>query len=114
MRILKYTRSWFSMKDDAVNDYSILVVSSNNAAVENITKELPMSQGLHSQLSSDTKDAEHRRQLNEVDELFSAEAPLSDDSDSAEWEYISRSMPESFLEIGKKRPMHGGLLLLRW
>ena len=103
----QYTRSWFSMKDDAVNDYSILVVSSNNAAVENITKELPMSQGLHSQLSSDTKDAEHRRQLNEVDELFSAEAPLSDDSDSAEGVYFTKYARKFFGDREKEADAWG-------
>lgn len=104
----QYTRSWFSMKDDAVNDYSILVVSSNNAAVENITKELPISQGLHSQLSSNTKDAEHRRQLNEVDALFHIQTQSSDESeDGAEGIYFTKYARKFFGDEKKEADAWG-------
>ncbi|MDO5559573.1 MAG: AAA domain-containing protein [Oscillospiraceae bacterium] len=34
--------NWYTLKNDRINDYGILVTSCNNAAVENITKELPV------------------------------------------------------------------------
>ena len=37
---------WYSLKNDRINDHSILVASCNNAAVENISKELPVGKGM--------------------------------------------------------------------
>lgn len=42
----KYTPQWFRFKDDQITDYGMLVTSSNNTAVDNITKELPLEKGV--------------------------------------------------------------------
>ena len=48
----KYVRYWYTLKDEKINDYSILVTSCNNAAVENISKELPMGTGILKDLAA--------------------------------------------------------------
>lgn len=45
-----YYPSWFSFLDGRIGDHGVLVLSCNNAAVENITKELPLSSGISDQL----------------------------------------------------------------
>lgn len=42
----KFTQRWYRFKDERIADYGVLVVSSNNTAVENITKELPLADGI--------------------------------------------------------------------
>ena len=70
----RYISGWYSLKDDKINDYSILVVSSNNAAVENITKELPLESGILDSLKPTGGDDERvKEQLREIEQLFSAE-----------------------------------------
>lgn len=70
----RYIPGWYSLKDDKINDYSILVVSSNNAAVENITKELPLESGILDSLKPIGGDDERvKEQLREIEQLFSAE-----------------------------------------
>lgn len=70
----RYIPGWYSLKDDKLNDYSILVVSSNNAAVENITKELPLESGILDSLKPTGGDDERvKEQLREIEQLFSAE-----------------------------------------
>lgn len=49
----QYWPSIYELKDDEINDYSMLVVSSNNTAVENITKELPLKDSVD--LGDDSK-----------------------------------------------------------
>lgn len=67
----QYTQHWYSLKDDRINDYSILVTSCNNAAVENISKELPLGSGILKDLTPSEDDSdEMKTALNEIRELF--------------------------------------------
>lgn len=66
-----YVRGWYRLKDDKINDYSILVTSCNNAAVENVSKELPLGTSLLNDLKPAADDSEeYRRMLDEVSGLF--------------------------------------------
>lgn len=68
-----YTRKWHSLINDDINNYSMLVTSCNNAAVENISKELPQSMiGDLKPLDDDTQ--EHRELLSGVSDLFDLNA----------------------------------------
>lgn len=63
---------YYKLKDERINDYGILVASNNNAAVQNITKELPVESGIIEALNASDDDSEQmRKQLKEVQELFS-------------------------------------------
>lgn len=65
----QYIRHWYSLKNEGINDYSMLVTSCNNAAVENISKELPKNMiGDLSPLDGDTDEL--RDLLLEVKKLF--------------------------------------------
>lgn len=75
-----YYPQWFSFRDNRIADYGVLVTSCNNTAVENITKELPLSVGISSQLKVKTEgpssdSAEMQEQLQEVAALFSTDTP---------------------------------------
>lgn len=75
-----YIPKWFSFKNNDIANYGILVTSCNNAAVENITKELPLSKGISNQLKATTTgdypdSSEMQKQLQEVAALFSTESP---------------------------------------
>ena len=68
-----YTRKWHSIKSDEINNYSMLVTSCNNAAVENISKELPQSMiGDLKPLDDDSE--EHCKLLSEVSDMFDLNA----------------------------------------
>lgn len=67
----QYTQHWYSLKDDKINDYSILVTSCNNTAVENISKELPLGSEILKNLNpADDDSDEMKKDLNEINELF--------------------------------------------
>lgn len=72
----QYYPKWFRFKDDCIANYGVLVTSCNNAAVENITKELPMGSGILDNLKPGTDSnhpdsAEMQEQLREIHKLFS-------------------------------------------
>jgi len=67
----QYCNKYYVFKDEKLSDFSMLVASCNNAAVENITKELPDGKALLSGLSADKKDSEElAKGLADVADLF--------------------------------------------
>lgn len=81
----KFFKNWYKFNDDRILNYGILVTSSNNAAVENISKELPLSKGIQKSLKPIVKgekpdSSEMQKQLAEISSLFSTEVIGSDAS----------------------------------
>lgn len=69
----KWYSKYYRLKDERINDCSILVTSCNNAAVENITKELPLEKGITGALSAQVTDSQARKdKLEEMKTLFTA------------------------------------------
>ncbi len=67
----KYCWGYYAFKDENLKDYGMLVASCNNAAVENITKELPDGTALLKGLEPGGKEEDTiRRGLIEVGNLF--------------------------------------------
>lgn len=67
----KYVPCWYKLKNDKINDYGILITSSNNAAVENISKELPIGDSILRDLNTEGEKSEIiKEQLEEVQQLF--------------------------------------------
>lgn len=67
----KYAPAYYSIKNDLINNYSMLVASCNNAAVENITVDLPNGKDILESLKICSDDDESvRAGLQEVRDLF--------------------------------------------
>ena len=67
----QYVRKYHRLKNKKINSYSILVASSNNTAVENITKELPVEEKIIEDLKpSDNINGPNREALAELVKLF--------------------------------------------
>ncbi|MEY8357278.1 AAA domain-containing protein [Lachnospiraceae bacterium 54-53] len=66
---------YYRLKNDRINDFGILITSCNNAAVENITKELPLEKGITDSLTALSSDSQLvKEQLEEVKQLFTTVA----------------------------------------
>ena len=68
--------NWYRFKDDKIADYGVLVTSCNNAAVENISKELPLESGILDSLKVktdgiDVDSEEMQNRIGEIRKLFS-------------------------------------------
>lgn len=67
----QYAPHYYSINVDEINNYSMLVASCNNAAVENITIDLPKARDILDSLESSRDDEEEIRcGLDEVHDLF--------------------------------------------
>ncbi|NNU75065.1 AAA domain-containing protein [Clostridium estertheticum] len=67
-----FTKHYYSFKDEAFADYGMLVCSCNNAAVENITKELPDGESLLDSINSDSENINIKEGFDAVRNCFDA------------------------------------------
>lgn len=67
----EYAPAYYSIKNDLINNYSMLVASCNNAAVENITVDLPNGKDILESLEAYSDDDDSvKAGLQEVYDLF--------------------------------------------
>ncbi len=66
----QYVRKYYRLKNPKINDYSIVVASNNNVAVENITKELPFEDKIKSETEIEHPKSKNEKALNEISKLF--------------------------------------------
>lgn len=96
----KFCPKYFTFQDDRLKDYGIMVASCNNAAVENITKELPDGKALlRGLLSTNSEDPMISVGLDEVKSLFSPEdasPELFAEWDDAEGKSVSKYYPDIY------------------
>ncbi|MDO4793573.1 MAG: AAA domain-containing protein [Filifactor alocis] len=70
----QYAPSYYDIKNDKINDYAMLIASCNNAAVENITVDLPKSKDILESLKDSEEEYDSIREgLREVYSLFDLE-----------------------------------------
>ena len=73
----RYQPHWYSLNNENVNKYGILIASSNNTAVENITKELPKLKDIVN--ISDSKSVWiSQEKYKEISALFNPKVNLDD------------------------------------
>ena len=91
-------RAWYSLKNDRINDYGILVASCNNAAVENVTKELPLGSGIQDSLKPVPEDSE------EYKEMLAKRRRLFDPEQSGQEEILDKKPQKDiyFTEYAKR------------
>lgn len=94
----KFYWCYYDFADDRLKDYGMLVASCNNAAVENITKELPDGKALLKGVDPvNQKDPAIRQGLSEVQKLFGTDT--ADRETYRVWNqdrYETRSYPDIF------------------
>lgn len=79
---LQYAGGVYRLKDERINDLGIIVCSSNNNAVENISKDLPKAEGLFAGIEKD----EGKSFLGESDNLSKVEwSPSGEDAGAPAW-----------------------------
>lgn len=67
----QYVKQYHTLENKKINTYSILVTSSNNTAVENITKELPLEEKIIGDLTPlNDENTENNKALQELIRLF--------------------------------------------
>lgn len=69
----EYYKGYYVIKDKRVEDMGIVIASSNNNAVENITVDLPSSENLFSSLNSENMNENETKKMTAVITLFKSE-----------------------------------------